>query len=212
MSHESVAVTPSILFFSGKSRTKASFSPLARSLLEGSLARKPCFHPLHAHFLREVSHERFVFNTSTFRFWGKPRTKCVFEITAGRNVVLCSTNRASEDGRGRSAARRFRNGLGYVRMLGSVPHCNWQLGLHFHNLQLHFAREVSNESFISREVSHESFVFTTSTFSFWGKSCTKASLSHLQLPVFQRNNFQLNFCFPRRKISCGVALEGGEIW
>ena len=30
-------------------------------------------------FEKEVSHERFVFTSSTFRFWGKSRTKCVFE-------------------------------------------------------------------------------------------------------------------------------------
>ena len=36
-------------------------------------------------------------------------------------------------------------------------------------------------------ISHESFVFTFLTFSLslWGKSLTKVSLSHLQLPVFE---------------------------
>ena len=38
---------------------------------------------------------------------------------------------------------------------------------------------------ILREVSHESFVFTSATFSFWGKSRTKASFSHLPLSVFE---------------------------
>jgi hypothetical protein len=30
-------------------------------------------------FLREVSHESFLFTSSTFRFWGKSPTKCVLE-------------------------------------------------------------------------------------------------------------------------------------
>ena len=35
------------------------------------------------------------------------------------------------------------------------------------------------------EVSHKSFVFTSSTFSLWGESRTKASLSHLQLSLVE---------------------------
>ena len=38
---------------------------------------------------------------------------------------------------------------------------------------------------ILRDFSHKNFVFTSSTFTFWGKSCTKASLSHLQLSLFE---------------------------
>ena len=60
--------------------------------LEGGLARKLSFHILIFHFLREDSHESFVFTSSTFTFWGKSRTKCVFErmhemlCFAGQNV------------------------------------------------------------------------------------------------------------------------------
>ena len=36
-----------------------------------------------------------------------------------------------------------------------------------------------------RDVSHESGVFTSSAFTFWGKSSTKASLSHRQLSLLR---------------------------
>ena len=72
------------------SRTKASFSHLPLSLFEGRLARKLRFisfshllqlsdvggrlarqlrlHIFHFQFLRDVSHEGFVFTASTFTF------------------------------------------------------------------------------------------------------------------------------------------------
>ena len=79
VSHESFVFTSSTLTFWGMSRTKALFSHLQLSLLERCLARKLRFHIFNFHFLREVSHESFVFTSSTFTFWGKSRTKCVFE-------------------------------------------------------------------------------------------------------------------------------------
>ena len=65
-----------------KSRTKASRSHLQLSLFEGSLALELRFHIFHFHFwriLREVSHDSFVFISSTFTFGGKSRAKCVCE-------------------------------------------------------------------------------------------------------------------------------------
>ena len=44
----------------------------------GSLARKPRFHTFHFQILRDVSHESFVFTSSTFRFGGGSRTKASF--------------------------------------------------------------------------------------------------------------------------------------
>ena len=71
VSNESFIFTSSAFTFGGKSRTKASFSHLPLSLLEGSLARKLRFHIFHFQFWREVSHESFVFTSSTFSFGGK---------------------------------------------------------------------------------------------------------------------------------------------
>ena len=105
VSHESFVFTSSTFTFGGKSRTKAFFSHLPLSLLEGSLARKPGFHIFHFYFWREVAHESFVFASSTFTFggvsrtkaplshlplnftfWGKPGTKAVF---AHLSLSLC---------------------------------------------------------------------------------------------------------------------------
>ena len=119
---------------------QASLSPLELSKSEGSLARKRRFHIFHFHFLREVSHESFVFASSTFTFWGKSRTKASFS-----HLQLSHF--------GGSLARK--------------------LLFHIFNFQ------------ILKEVSHESFVFTSLTFTFWGKPRTKASLSHLQLSLVE---------------------------
>ena len=52
---------------------KAQFSHLSLSPFEGSLARK-----IRIQFLKYISHERFVFTTSTFSLGGTPRTNCSF--------------------------------------------------------------------------------------------------------------------------------------
>ena len=80
-----------------KSRTKASFSQLhllkfERNLawrlrfhsfncwnFEGNLPRKLRFHIFNTWNLKEISHESFVFISSTVGIWRKSRTKCVFE-------------------------------------------------------------------------------------------------------------------------------------
>ena len=58
-----------------KPGTKALFSHLPLWDFEGSLARKPYSHIFHFQLLRDVSHESFVFTSSTFRCWGMSRTK-----------------------------------------------------------------------------------------------------------------------------------------
>ena len=96
VSHESFVFTSCTFTFSGKSRTtasfshlplsgfegslaqKASFSHLQPSVFEGSLERKLRFHIFSFLFLREVSHENFVFTSSAFCFWGKSRRKASF--------------------------------------------------------------------------------------------------------------------------------------
>ena len=78
VSHESFVLTYSTFRFWRKSRTKASFSLLELSKFEGSLARKRRFHIFHFQILRGVSHESFIFTSSTFTFWRKYRTKASF--------------------------------------------------------------------------------------------------------------------------------------
>ena len=134
---------------------QASFAQLELSRFEGRLARKLCSHIFRFRFLREM---------------------CFWEITDARNAVLCRTKRVSEDGWGMSAARGLRNTLASTGiMVGSAPQRNCQFRLHLHNLNFQNLREVS----------HERFAFTSFTFTFWGRSRTKASLSHLPLSDFE---------------------------
>ena len=173
---------------------------------------------------KEVWHESFVFTSSTFSFWGKSRTKCVFEPDA-RDAVFCSTICALEDG-WPGSERRVRNGLGCPWiMVESAPHCNCRFRRRFAKLECfvwksrmkasfaHFqlsvfqgrlARELhfcsSNFQFL-RVVSHESFVFTSSTFSFWGMRHTKASFSQLQLSLFE-GRLTRKLRFHKLKLQC----------
>ena len=82
--------------FGGMSRTKALFSHLQGSDFEGCLAPKLSLHIFNLQILRDVSHQSFVFTSSTFRFggdvlhqsfvftsstfrfWGSTRTKASF--------------------------------------------------------------------------------------------------------------------------------------
>ena len=128
-------------------------------------------------FLRDVSRK--------MRFW---------EVADARNRVFCSKKRASENGWGRSAARRVRDGLGFARIILNRPHIG-AVGSGFICATLKscsfegcLERRVRFQSFnfqFLRDVSYESLVLTTSTFSFWGMSRTKASFSRAQLSVFE---------------------------
>ena len=62
-----------------------------------SLARKLRFHIFNFQSLREVSHESFVFTSSTFRFWGKSRTKAYesFVFTSSTFNSLTEISRES---------------------------------------------------------------------------------------------------------------------
>ena len=61
-----------------KSGTKASFSRLQQLEFEGCLAQKLRFHSLNSWNLKDVSHESFVFTSSTVGIWRMSRTKVLF--------------------------------------------------------------------------------------------------------------------------------------
>ena len=132
-----------------KPRTKASFSHLPLSDFEESLARKLRFHILHFHFFRQVSHESFVFTSSTLTFSGKSRTKASF------SHLPLSLFQAS-------LARKLRFHIFHFQ--ASLAR---KLRFHIFSFVLHFH--------FFRQVWHESFVFTSSDFTFQGKSRTKCS-------------------------------------
>ena len=118
VSHESFVFTSSTFRFWGKSRTKALFSHLPLSDVEGSLARKLCFDIFHFQMLREVSRESFVFTSSPFTFGYFWREISIishelrfWKLADARNVVFCRRKRVSEDGWGSLSSRRVRNTL-----------------------------------------------------------------------------------------------------
>ena len=137
------------------SRTKASFSHLQLSLLEGSVARKSRFHIINFHFLRDVSHESFVFTSSTFTFEGSLARKLRFHIfnfhffreVSHESFVFTSSTFTFR----RRLARKLR----------------------FHIFNFHFSRGSRTKASFSHlqlslfaDVSHESFVLTSSTCTF----------------------------------------------
>ena len=92
------------------SRTKASFSHLPLSDFEGRLARKLGPHIFNLHFLRDVSHESFVFHIFSFHFLRDVSHEMRFwEIADARNAAFCRTKRVPEDGWGSLSSGRLRN-------------------------------------------------------------------------------------------------------
>ena len=96
------------------------------------------------------------------RFW---------EIAGAQHAAFCSTKRASEDGRGRSAARRFLRDAG-------VDHASIMVRSRTVTAVLCAVLPTWSSQFL-KSVSHESFFFRSSNFTLWEKSRTRASLSHL---------------------------------
>ena len=213
VSHESFAFTSSTFTFWGMSRAKTSFSHLQLSDFEGGLARKLRFHIFNFQILREVSHESFVFTSSTFTFSGRSRTKASFshlqlsdfqgglarklrfhifncrnlkEVSHESFVFTSSTFTFSE----RSCTKAS---FSHLQLSDFEGRLKSRTKASFSQLQLSdfqggLARKLRFHSFnfqIFREVSHESFVFTSSTFRFSGRSRTKATFSHLQLSEFE---------------------------
>ena len=115
------------------------------SLFEGSLTRKLRFH---------------IFR---FRFWRRSRTKASFP-----HLQL-------SDFEG-SLARKLRFHIFHFRFWGrsrtKPSHSHLQLSLFEGSLARKLRFHIFNFQ-ILREVSHKSFVFTSSTFTSWGKSRTK---------------------------------------
>ena len=125
------------------SRAKASFS-----------------HPQLLHFLRDVSHESFVFTSSTFRFWRMSRTKASFSHRLLSLVERC-------------LARKLRFHIFHFQILKDVPHESFVF---------------TSSTITCGEMSRTKSSFSTSsTFTFGRKSRTKASFSHLPLPDFEAN-------------------------
>ena len=176
VSHESFVFTFSTVTFLGTSRTKASFSDLPLSLFEGGLAPKLRFHIFSFQFLREVSHESFVFTSSAFRLWGRSRTKAEFHIFSFQTLREVSHE-------------SFVFTSSAFRLWGRS-----RTKAEFHIFSFQTLREVS----------HESFVFTSSTFTFRGTSRTKASFSHLQLSVFEGSVARNPFLRDSRCTKCSV--------
>ena len=176
------------------SRTKASLSHQQLSDFEGQLARKLRFHILHFHFLKEVSHGSFVFISCAFTFEGG-LARNAFLRDSGCTQCCVLQDRTCP-GRWmrklvrRAVAEHSRLNRGHFRispameltvqaLFSQFDLTKFEGGLAgklcFHIFHCHFLREVSNEN----------FVFASSIFSVWGKSCTKASFSHLQLSLFE---------------------------
>ena len=155
-------------------RFRHCLAQLKLSKFEGSLARKLRFHIFHFHFLREISHESFVFISSTVRsdfddFDGSLSRKLRFHIFNCPNLTEVSHESfvftSSTVGIWRKSLTRA--------SFSHLPLSDFEGGL---------ARKLCFHIFnfqILREVSHESFVFTSSTVGIWRKSRTKASFSHL---------------------------------
>ena len=165
------------------------------SVLERSLARKLWFHIFISHFLREVSHESFIFTSSTLTFEGKSRRKASFshlqlsdlegslarklrfhdvshemrfwKLANARNAVLCNTKSATVA----VCSCRFRRRFANFKLI-VFEGCLAQK-LCFHSFNFHFLRDAS----------HESFAFTSSTFRFGGSLARK-----LRFHIF---NFQI---------------------
>ena len=183
-----------------------------RFWFEGSLALKLRFHTFNFPILREVLHDSFVLTFSTFTFWGKSRAKpsfsylplSLFEGSLAWKAFLrdsrctkccvlqdrtCLGRRTGKLVR-RTGARRSRLCSDHgrsgpalkLRVQAEFSHFEFSKfegslarKLRFHICYFHSLREVS----------HDSFVLTSSTFTFWGKSCTTALFPHLPLSLFE---------------------------
>ena len=78
VSHESFPFTSSTGGIWRRSRTKVSFSHLQLLEFEGGLARKRPFHIFKSWNSKGVSHESFLFTSSTGGIWMRSRTKVSF--------------------------------------------------------------------------------------------------------------------------------------
>ena len=200
LSHESFVwtsstFTSSIFRFWGNSRTKASFSHLPFSDFEGCLARKLRFHIVYFPFWKELSHESFVFTSSTFRFWSKSSTKFTLLKVSGCTTCCVLLDKTCPGRWGSLSGERVPDGLTVQSSFSQFQLANIEGSLarklRFHIFNFQILKDVSHESIVFpsstftfgkclarklrfhifhfrfwREVSHESFVFAASTFRF----------------------------------------------
>ena len=164
-----------------KSRTKASFSRLPLSLFEGSLERKLCFHIFHLQILREVSHERFVFISSTCM-------QILMEVSHESFVFTSSTFTSC-----RRLARKLRSHIFHLHFLREVSHESFV----FISSTFTFwgtSRTKASSSNLQRS-------------DFEGKSLAKASFSHLPRADFEGSLARNAFLRDSRCTKCCVLQD-----
>ena len=173
---------------------KLRFSHLQLLECEGGLARKRPFHIFKSWNSKGVSHESFLFTSSTGGIWMRSRTKVSFS-----HLQLLEF----EGGLTRKFPFRIFNWWN----LKEVSHETFLFTFNWWNL---------------KEVSHESFLFTSSTAGIWRsrtkasfftssavgiwRSRTKVSFSHLQLVEFEGNlaqklRFYILNCWNLKEVS-----------
>ena len=144
---------------------------------------------------------------STFTFSGKSRTKASLSHLALSLLFE------------RSLARQLRSHIFHFHFLRtsrttvSFSHLALSLfegslarELRFHIFHFHFLRDVS----------HDSFVLTSCTFTFWGKSRTRAPFSYLPLSLFEGSfarklRFHIFHVHFLRKVSHEMCFESSRV-
>ena len=214
--HESFGFTSSTFRFWGNSRTKAAFSHLELLEFEGSLAWELRFYIFRLQISKEVSHESFAFSHLQLSdFEGSlARNACLRDSACTKCCVLqdktCLGRCVGKLVR-RMVSKHVRLGSNHGR-IGPAVELKVQASSSLY-LKIENLKEVSHES----EVFHESFVFTSSTFRFWRKSRTKASLSHIfncrilrevlhEMHVWEIARLHEVLCFAGQNVS---SLSGG---
>ena len=188
--------------------------------------------PKRSHSQERSLARSVVFVSYKFRFWGKSRTKCVFERY--RCTKCCVLQDKTCPGRWlRKLVRRTvaEHGCGtHSFRAESAPQWKWQCRCHFHSFNFQKLRNIEGclarkrldfhifNVKILRDVSRESIVFTSSMFRFWGMSRTKASFLHLQLSLFilreslaQKLRFRIFHFQILREVLCGMC-RGRLLW
>ena len=171
VSQESFVFTSSTFTLWGNTRTKASFSRLLPSLFEGILAGKLRFHIFHFHFVREYSHESFVFTSFTLTFWGNTRRKASFSHLP---LSLCEG----------SLARKLRFHVFYPHFLREVSQESFVFTSSTFWGKSRTIASFSRLQLVFSEVLLESFCVTPSTRSAGRMARMRASFLRFERAVF----------------------------
>ena len=179
---------------SGKSRTKASFPHLPLSLFARCLARKLRFHIFHLEILKEVSHESFVFTSSTVGFWRNSRTKASFshlQLSDFEGSLARKLRFPPSDFEGSLAqnARKLRFHIFHFQILREFSHescviTSWTVGI-WRKSRMRASLSHLPPSDFEGSLARKLRFLTPSTVRFWGTSRTKASVSHLPLQILK---------------------------